>query len=331
MNRRWPVFLLKNLVRMTLLVICISIVTFGLMKASPVDPLQANVGQAALGSMSQEQREKLEEYWGVNTPPVEQYLSWAGDFIRGDMGVSLLYRQPVSRVIAVKLSNSLFLMVMAWILSGILGFALGALAGMNQGRLVAKCIKGYCLVISSTPAFWLALLLLMVFAVWLGWFPIGLSVPIGVEASGVTLADRLYHAVLPALTLSITGISNIALHTREKMIEVMGSDYILFARMRGEKGLRLLRRYALRGVLLPAVTLHFASISEIFGGSVLVEQVFSYPGLGQAAVAAGLGSDMPLLMAITIVSALFVFGGNLAANILYGVIDPRIRRGGTAE
>ena len=136
MNRRWPVFLLKNLVRMTLLVICISIVTFGLMKASPVDPLQANVGQAALGSMSQEQREKLEEYWGVNTPPVEQYLSWAGDFIRGDMGVSLLYRQPVSRVIAVKLSNSLFLMVMAWILSGILGFVLGVLAGMNQGRLV---------------------------------------------------------------------------------------------------------------------------------------------------------------------------------------------------
>ena len=331
MNRRWPVFLLKNLVRMTLLVICISIVTFGLMKASPVDPLQANVGQAALGSMSQEQREKLEEYWGVNTPPVEQYLSWAGDFIRGDMGTSLLYRQPVTRVIAVKLSNSLFLMVMAWILSGILGFALGALAGMNQGRLVDKCIKGYCLVISSTPAFWLALLLLMVFAVWLGWFPIGLSVPIGVEASGVTLADRIYHAVLPALTLSITGISNIALHTREKMIEVMGSDYILFARMRGEKGFRLFRRYALRGVLLPAVTLHFASISEIFGGSVLVEQVFSYPGLGQAAVAAGLGSDMPLLMAITIVSAQFVFGGNLAANILYGIIDPRIRRGGTAE
>lgn len=314
-----------------LLTVCISIVTFALMKASPIDPLQANVGQAALGSMSQEQKEKLEEYWGVNTPPVQQYLSWAGDFVRGDMGTSLLYRQPVTKVIAVKLSNSLMLLAIAWILSGILGFALGVISGMNRGRLADRLIKGYCLIISSTPAFWLALLLLMIFSVWLHIFPIGLSVPIGVEASGVTLSDRIYHAVLPALTLSITGVSNIALHTREKMIDIMESDYVLFARMRGEKGWKLFRCYGFRNVLLPAVTLQFASISEIFGGSVLVEQVFSYPGLGQAAVAAGLGSDLPLLMAITIVSALLVFGGNLTANILYGLIDPRIRRGGAEK
>lgn len=331
MKKHWMVFIGKNLIRILLLTIGVSIVTFALMKASPVDPLQANVGQAALGTMSQEQREKLEEYWGVNTPPIRQYLSWAGDFVRGDMGISLLYRQPVTEVIAVKLSNSLFLMITAWIISGVLGFLLGVVSGMNQGKFVDKLIRGYCLVVSSTPAFWLALLLLMIFSVWLQLFPIGLSVPIGVEASGVTFLDRVYHAVLPALTLSITGVSNIALHTREKMIDVMQSDYVLFARMRGEKGWRLFRYYGFRNVLLPAVTLHFASISEIFGGSVLVEQVFSYPGLGQAAVAAGLGSDLPLLMAITIVSALIVFGGNLAANLLYGMIDPRIRRGGTVK
>lgn len=331
MKRRWIVFIGKNLIRILLLTISISMVTFALMKASPIDPLQANVGQAALGTMSQEQREKLEEYWGVNTPPIRQYLSWAGDFVRGDMGISLLYRQPVTEVIAVKLSNSLFLMITAWIISGVLGFLLGVVSGMNQGKFVDKLIRGYCLVVSSTPAFWLALLLLMIFSVWLQLFPIGLSVPIGVEASGVTFLDRVYHAVLPALTLSITGVSNIALHTREKMIDVMQSDYVLFARMRGEKGWRLFRYYGFRNVLLPAVTLHFASISEIFGGSVLVEQVFSYPGLGQAAVAAGLGSDLPLLMAITIVSALIVFGGNLAANLLYGMIDPRIRRGGAVK
>lgn len=331
MKRRWIVFIGKNLIRILLLTICISMVTFALMKASPIDPLQANVGQAALGTMSQEQREKLEEYWGVNTPPIRQYLSWAGDFVRGDMGISLLYRQPVTEVIAVKLSNSMFLMITAWIISGVLGFLLGVVSGMNQGKFVDKLIRGYCLVVSSTPAFWLALLLLMIFSVWLQLFPIGLSVPIGVEASGVTFLDRVYHAVLPALTLSITGVSNIALHTREKMIDVMQSDYVLFARMRGEKGWRLFRYYGFRNVLLPAVTLHFASISEIFGGSVLVEQVFSYPGLGQAAVAAGLGSDLPLLMAITIVSALIVFGGNLAANLLYGMIDPRIRRGGAVK
>lgn len=331
MNRRWPFFILKNLLRVILLVFAVSILTFLLMKASPVDPLQANVGQAALGSMSQEQIAKLQDYWGVNTPPLEQYLSWLGDFVKGDMGISLLYRQPVTNVIAVKLANSLLLMIFAWLISGVLGFVLGVISGMNRGKLVDKVIKGYCLVISSTPTFWLALLLLIVFGVWLKMFPIGLSVPVGVEASGVTLLDRLYHAVLPAVTLSITGVSNIALHTREKMIDICESDYVLFARMRGEKGWKLFWRYGFRNVLLPAITLQFASISEIFGGSVLVEQVFSYPGLGQAAVAAGLGSDLPLLMSITIVSALFVFCGNMIANLLYGVIDPRIRRGGASK
>lgn len=329
--KQYTILIGKNIIRMALLLVAVSIVSFILMTMSPVDPLQANVGQAALGSMSQEQIEKLESYWGVDEPPVKRYLSWAKDFIRGDFGMSLQYRQPVSKVIAVKLGNSLFLMVTAWILSGIIGFALGVAAGVFRGRLPDRLIKGYCVVISSTPAFWLALLLLMIFGVWLKILPIGLSVPIGLEASGVTFFDRLRHAILPALTLSITGISNIALHTREKMIDVMESDYVLFARARGESTWQIVKRHALRNVLLPAITLQFASISEIFGGSVLVEQVFSYAGMGQAAVTAGLGSDMPLLMAITIVSAVFVFGGNLIANILYGIVDPRIRRGGAGR
>ena len=145
------------------------------------------------------------------------------------------------------------------------------------------------------------------------------------------ILDRVRHAILPALTLSITGISNIAMHTREKMIDICDSDYVLFARARGESNWEIFRNHGFRNVLGPAMTLQFASISEIFGGSVLVEQVFSYPGLGQAAVSAGLGSDMPLLMAITMISALFVFGGNLIANILYGVIDPRVRKGGVGR
>ena len=158
--------------------------------------------------------------------------------------------------------------------------------------------------------------------------PIGLSVPIGVEASGVTLLDRVRHAILPAVTLSITGISNITLHTREKMIDIMESDYILFAKARGEKTGSIIFHHGIRNVLLPAMTLQFASVSEIIGGSVLVEQVFSYPGLGQAAVVAGTGSDVPLLMGITLITAAIVFLGNFLANVLYGVVDPRIRKGG---
>ena len=169
--------------------------------------------------------------------------------------------------------------------------------------------------------------MLMVFAVKLHWFPIGFSVPIGMDAGQISIADRIRHAILPAAALSIMGISSIALHTREKLIEVMESDYVLFARARGESDWSILRRHGLRNILLPAMTLQFASVSEIIGGSVLVEQVFSYPGLGQAAVTAGLGSDVPLLLGITVVTAVIVAAGNLAANVLYGVIDPRIREG----
>lgn len=326
--KRSLIFAGKNMVRMLLLLFAVSIVTFALVSASPIDPLQANVGQAALGSMSETQKEKLRSYWGVDVPPVERYVNWAKDAVRGDFGTSLLYRQPVGKVISVKLSNSLFLMGLAWIISGLLGFILGVLAGVFKGRPIDKAIKGYSLVIASTPAFWLALLLLIVFSVWLKLLPIGLSVPIGVEASGVTFLDRVRHAILPAVTLSITGISNIALHTREKMIDIMESDYVLFARARGESLWSIVRHHGLRNVLLPAMTLQFASISEIIGGSVLVEQVFSYPGLGQAAVAAGTGSDVPLLLGITLITAAMVFAGNLIANLLYGVVDPRMRKGG---
>lgn len=316
---------------MILLLVCVSIAAFFLVTISPINPLQANVGQTALGSMSTEQIEKLETYWGVNTPPVERYKKWAGDFLHGDMGTSLLYRREVSNVISEKLTNSLWLMVTAWVISGLLGFVLGILAGLKRGRLADKLIKGYALLTASTPAFWLGLVLMMIFAVYLKVLPVGLGVPIGVEAAGVTVMDRLKHAILPALTLSITGTSGIILHTREKMIEVMESDYVLFARARGESTWSIVKNHALRNVLLPAVTLQFASVGEILGGSVLVEQIFSYPGLGQAAVTAGLGSDVPLLIGITIVSALLVSGGNLVANLLCSIIDPRIQRGGVQQ
>lgn len=313
---------------MILLLFGVSVAAFILVSVSPIDPLQANVGQAALGSMSVEQIEKLQDYWGVGQPPLQRFLAWASDFFRGDMGISLLYRQPVLEVIKVKLANSLWLMCIAWVISGVVGFVLGIISGLKKDTWIDKLIKGYSLLIASTPAFWLALVLLMVFAVWLKVLPIGLSVPIGMEASGVTIGDKIQHAILPALTLSITGISNITLHTREKMIDIMESDYVLFARARGESTWSIVKNHGFRNVILPALTLQFGSISEIFGGSVLVEQIFSYPGLGQAAVTAGTGSDVPLLLGITVISAAIVFGGNLIANVLYGIVDPRIRRGG---
>ena len=307
--------------------LAVGLVVFALVSMSPIDPVQANVGQAAYVNMSEAKRAQLASYWGGDVPFWERFANWAGALMQGDMGTSLRFNAPVSEVIAHRAANSLALMGIAWLLSGVLGFALGVAAGARRGGALDRVVRSYCFLLASTPTFWLGLLILMVFAVQLGWFPIGFSVPIGVSAADVTLADAVHHLVLPALTLSVTGVANIALHTREKVVDVLESDYVRFARARGESELSVIMHHGLRNVALPAVTLQCAFISEIFGGSVLVEQVFSYPGLGQAAVTAGLGGDVALLAGIALVSAALVFGGNLLANILYGVLDPRMRVG----
>ena len=307
--------------------LAVGLVVFALVSMSPIDPVQANVGQAAYVNMSEAKRAQLASYWGGDVPFWERFANWAGALLQGDMGTSLRFNAPVSEVIAHRAANSLALMGIAWLLSGALGFALGVAAGARRGGALDRVVRSYCFLLASTPTFWLGLLILMVFAVQLGWFPIGFSVPIGVSAADVTLADAVHHLVLPALTLSVTGVANIALHTREKVVDVLESDYVRFARARGESELSVIMHHGLRNVALPAVTLQCAFISEIFGGSVLVEQVFSYPGLGQAAVTAGLGGDVALLAGIALVSAALVFGGNLLANILYGVLDPRMRVG----
>ena len=320
-------YLARHIVRFALLMLAVGLVVFALVSMSPIDPVQANVGQAAYVNMSEAKRALLASYWGGDVPFWERFANWAGALLQGEMGTSLRFNAPVSEVIAHRAANSLALMGIAWLLSGVLGFALGVAAGARRGGALDRVVRSYCFLLASTPTFWLGLLILMVFAVQLGWFPIGFSVPIGVSAADVTLADAAHHLVLPALTLSVTGVANIALHTREKVVDVLESDYVRFARARGESELSVIIHHGLRNVALPAVTLQCAFISEIFGGSVLVEQVFSYPGLGQAAVTAGLGGDVALLAGIALVSAALVFGGNLLANILYGVLDPRMRVG----
>ena len=320
-------YLVRHIVRFVLLMLAVGLVVFALVSMSPIDPVQANVGQAAYVNMSEAKRAQLASYWGGDVPFWERFANWAGALLQGDMGTSLRFNAPVSEVIAHRAANSLALMGIAWLLSGVLGFALGVAAGARRGGALDRVVRSYCFLLASTPTFWLGLLILMVFAVQLGWFPIGFSVPIGVSAADVTLADAAHHLVLPALTLSVTGVANIALHTREKVVDVLESGYVRFARARGESELSVIMHHGLRNVALPAVTLQCAFISEIFGGSVLVEQVFSYPGLGQAAVTAGLGGDVALLAGIALVSAALVFGGNLLANILYGVLDPRMRVG----
>jgi peptide/nickel transport system permease protein len=237
----------------------------------------------------------------------------------------MIFRRPVSEIIGKRFLNSLVLMIAAWLLSGVIGFIMGVVAAMKKGTWIDRLIKWYCFTLASTPTFWMGLLILIVFAVWLGWFPVGMGVPAGVLSENVTMVDRIQHIILPVLTLSILGVANVALHTRQKLIDVLASDYVLFARARGEQGFVLFWRHGLRNVALPAITLQFAAFSELFGGAVLAEQVFSYPGLGQATVEAGLRGDVPLLLGLVIFSTIFVFVGNLLADLSYHVLDPRMR------
>jgi peptide/nickel transport system permease protein len=314
------------LVRGVTLLLAVSVLSFTLASLSPIDPIrryiQANPGVGA------ENVAKMEAYWGLNDPPVARYFKWLGALLHGDWGMSTSFRRPVLEVIGVRFKTSLALMMTAWSLSGLLGFALGCVMGVLRDRLADKILKRICLILCSVPTFWIGLVFLSVFAAALGWFPFGLAVPPGVAPEAVTLGQRIHHLILPALTLSFLSFANLALHTREKLIDVYASDYALFARARGARDTRILFAHGLRNALIPAVTMHFGAFGELFGGSVFAENIFSYPGLGAAVSAAGTGgTDMPLFLGIVLFSACFIFVGNLIANVLTWVIDPRTREG----
>lgn len=308
------------------LLIAVAILSFMLAQISPVDPvrqyIQANPG------VSEENIEAMKEYWGLNDPPVERFMKWFSAVLRGDWGYSTSFRQPVLQVIGVRFKTSLALMMTAWTFSGILGFAIGCIMALFRDRWLDRIVKRICLIMCSVPTFWIGLVFLAVFSAMLGWFPFGLAVPAGVPAESVTLGQRIHHLVLPALTLSFLSFANLALHTREKLLEVYDSDYALFARARGDSDLKILFKHGIRNAMLPAITMQFGSFAELFGGSMFAENIFSYPGLGAATSAAGTGgTDIPLFLGIVLFTSIFIFTGNLIANILYQVIDPQTREG----
>ena len=308
------------------LLLAVAILSFFLAQISPVDPvrqyIQANPGVSA------ENVEAMKEYWGLNDPPVERFFKWFSAVLHGDWGYSTTFRQPVLQVIGVRFRTSLALMAAAWVFSGVLGFAIGCVMGLFRDSILDRIMKRICLVMCSIPTFWIGLVFLAVFSSILGWFPFGLAVPAGVPADAVTLGQRIHHLILPALTLSFLSFANLALHTREKLVDVYDSDYALFARARGDSDLKILFKHGIRNSMLPAITMQFSSFGELFAGSMFAENIFSYPGLGAATSAAGTGgTDIPLFLGIVLFTSIFIFVGNLIANILYQVVDPQTREG----
>ncbi|NJN95555.1 MAG: ABC transporter permease [Anaerolineales bacterium] len=326
---RLTTFLLKKLVRLVILLFAVSTISFILISASPIDPVDAYLRGAGV-QVGPEQRELIAQRYGLDESPPLRYGRWLAQIAQGNLGNSIIFTRPMLQVIGDRFLTSLWLMATAWILSGVVGFGLGVLAGAKQGSWIDQAIRFYAYTLASTPTFWLALLLLIVFAVWLRVSPVCCASPAGVPVEAATFWQRIQHLILPAAALSIIGVANIALHTRQKLIDVLHSDYALFARAQGETNAGLIVQHGLRNIALPAITLQFASLSELFGGSVLAEQVFAYPGLGEATVQAGLRGDVPLLLGIVLFSAVFVFIGNTVADVAYHLIDPRIRIGGAA-
>ena len=315
--------ILSEVLRGLVLVVGVTLIAFILITKAPIDPLISYIGTNS--TLTQETKDEISQYWGLNDPLPERFATWVNHAVHGNLGESITYKRPVADVIRERMMYSFTLMLLAWLLSGILGFIIGIVCGIHPGGIFDRITKVFCLATKSAPTFWLGLLFLTVFSVLLGWFPLGMAVPMGKLASQVTLGDRIHHLVLPVLTLTVVNISEVVLYTRQKLVEIMGSDFILYAKARGENTSQLIRRHILRNVALPAITVHFASFSELFGGMALAENVFSYPGIGSATTAAAMAGDAPLLLGIALFSALFVFAGNLIANVLYGVFDPRIR------
>ncbi len=312
-------------VRLASLLVAVTVGTFLLMTASPVDPIQAYVG-ADTARVSAEQRELIAERWGLDDPPLERFTAWAGNVLTGDFGTSQIYGEPVLDVIGEKFAASLWLLALAWLFSGVLGFVMGLVAGARHGRWLDRVLTWWAYTLASAPTFWVGLILLYVFSVSLQWTPVCCAGPIGVSPDDVTLLQRLQHLVLPALTLSVIGVSPGMLHTRQSTIEVLASDHVAFARSQGERLPGLVLHRVARNAAGPALMLQFANLGELIGGAVLAEQVFTYPGLGQATTQAALRQDVPLLMGITVFTAILVFIGNTLGDVAHRAAAPASRQ-----
>ena len=316
--------LTRRLLRQMLIIVGAAVLAFGLVKLSPVDPVDAYLGSNIV-RVGPEQRDQIAAHWGFDQPTPVQFAKWARNLLSGDLGRSSLYNEKVSTVIADRVGASLALTGTAWVLSGLIGFALGVLAGATRGSWLDKAISTYAYVLASTPTFWLAIVLIITFSVSLGWTPICCATPVGLLPDEVTLLDRIRHLILPVLALSVLGIAQTVMHTRTKIMEVLNSDFVLYARAQGAGWWDVVLRHAVRNAALPALVIQFTLIGELFGGSILAEQVFTYPGLGKATVEAGLRGDIPLMLAISIGAVIVVSLGNAIADVLAVWLDPRLR------
>jgi peptide/nickel transport system permease protein len=315
---------LRRLLFLVPVLALISILSFGLLIALPGDPLDMLV----LGdpSVTQADIARLKEIYGLNDPLPVRYAKWMGQVLRGNLGYSRHYKIPVTELLGPRLENTLILAGLAIVISLAVSVPIGVYSAVrpySTGDYAATIVAfvGY-----AVPAFWLALVLIIIFAVNLGWLPAGGMVSaetrVGVVA---TLSDRALHLVMPVAVLSLHSLATWTRYMRSSLLEVIRQDFIRTAQAKGLAGRVVIYRHALRNALIPMVTLFTNTVPILIGGSVIVETVFSYPGIGKMHYDSVLGNDYSVSMAILMFLALMVAALNLLADVTYGLLDPRIR------
>ena len=301
-------YLIKRLLLLVPVFLAVSAIIFLILHLIPGDPVDnlLRVGSSA------SQRAEIEARYGLDRPLAVQYGIWLGDVLRGDLGTSIVTRRPVSQLIGLALPESLKLGGFALLLSSAGGILLGVIAARMRDRWPDRLIMGGVLLGSTLPSFWIGLLLILLFSVQLGWFPV----------SGARGWDSL---VLPVITIGIGGIALVARVTRVAMIDTAGRDFVLLLHAKGLPPERILWRHVLRHAMIPVVTILALRIGWVLGGAVTVEYVFARPGLGSTLIKALNQHDYPVVQACLLMLAIAVLLGTLLGDILQAAMDPRIR------
>jgi peptide/nickel transport system permease protein len=310
-------YVARRLVVLGALLVFVSFAVFSLLYLTPGNPIDILLGS---NPRTEETVQALNHHYHLDDPFLTQYWLWLKDATHFEFGDSIQTTLPVSDELRARLPVSIFLGVYAFILAMVFGLALGIGAALKKQRLSDRAIVGASLIGLSTPAFVSGVFLLYIFAVVLGWFP--------TFGRGDGFADEFQHLTLPAIALALAAFAFIVKHTRAALLNVLDQDYITFARARGLSARRVLLRYALRNALIPVLTLSAPLIAFLITGAVFVEVTFSLPGIGQLLVQSALEKDLPMLQGITLVFAAMILVANLAIDLLYLVVDPRIRLSG---
>jgi peptide/nickel transport system permease protein len=311
-------YLTRRLLLLLPVLMGVSIVVFMVLHLSPGDPAEIMLGAQA----TQEDLTRLRAELGLTEPLYVQYVHWIGHVARGDLGRSLWMKRPVLGEVLTRFKATLLLTGTALVLSTVVGVALGVAAATRPNSLLDRLSAVASLFGASMPSFWLGIVLMVIFALWLGWLPAsGMYAPYG----GGDLGDLLAHLLLPAATLGAASVTIVARLTRSTMLETLGQDYVRTARAKGVAERGVVLRHGLRNALVPIVTVVGVQVGYLLGGAVFTETVFAWPGVGTLMVQGILARDFPLVQGCVLVVALAFVLVNLAVDLLYAWLDPRIR------